>query len=720
MARAKSTGAWDSINPYISWALGPGRNQYFIPGRQTPGKERMPLVLQLKGRNAREFLDGGFIDGTEPRGRWRDSFQILSGDAQHGGDGRSAVWVSAMAPAELVERIPPFILRRHVDSASLGRPLDTQALPAPRQRPRATTRLPIEVRSATTLSASTTLPVVMGIIDDGIAFAHERFRKHAGGAIDTRVEHWWLQDGPFAPPYFPFLPAPSQTVPFGCELDRSQINSLMAGGVSAIDEEVVYRQARLLDFSKLVVSPQVDHQSVAWHVAHGTHVMDLACGFDPDEQVDDRPIVCVQLPTRVTADEFPGDLYFYAQEAINYIVARAQEIAVARGFATLPVVINLSYGLLADPHDGTGFLEAFIDDKIQECKNNGFDLRVVLPSGNSYLSRTHAQVSFTSVGQTQKLWWRVLPDGRAPSFLEIWLPPPAPTTTSRLTLTIISPTGASWTIKETLPPFIVNFGSPPFYGRVTHHVWPPSNRTRFIVMLQPTAQPDPNGPIPLLAPAGTWEIEMEHTGGLTSAVKDLVHAWVRRDDQVYGFPLRGRQSFLDDPRYRRFDHAGRDEEYDNAVSLVRRESTTNSIASGTLAIVMGGYLGKERVPAKYSAAGARTGMPALPPPPLPPPPFPTAPRWPDAMTVSEDSRVHAGVLAAGSRSGSVIAMGGTSVAAPQIARRVADDLAGGGSGERLTVENLAVAGLSLPQPERSGEGGIPADPIVKLKRYEWP
>ena len=135
---------------------------------------------------------------------------------------------------------------------------------------------------------------------------------------------------------------------------------------------------------------------------------------------------------------------------------------------------------------------------------------------------------------------------------------------------------------------------------------------------------------PQLAPAGRWQIDLTYTGGLAAA--DFIHAWVRRDDHVYGFPLRGRQSYLDDPLYERFgytgrfDHAGRDEEFDNAASLARRESTINSMATGRSAIVLGGYLGKEMRLAKYSAAGRK--LPPLQPPDLPP-------RWPDAVAVSE-------------------------------------------------------------------------------------
>jgi hypothetical protein len=49
---------------------------------------------------------------------------------------------------------------------------------------------------------------------------------------------------------------------------------------------------------------------------------------------------------------------------------------------------------------------------------------------------------------------------------------------------------------------------------------------------------------------------------------------------------------------------------------------------------------------------------------------------------------------------------------------VADDLANGGNGDRAAVQGWAPVALS--QPGRSGAGGIPSTPIVKLKRYEGP
>jgi len=655
--------AWAAINPYVTWALGPGRLHFFRHGQVEDGVDQLPLLLRLKPETAEQFLDGAFLPATIRRTDWRKSLRVLSRPAA-GGRERGSAWAAVLADAPLQQAIAgpglPFL-----QSASLARPLDARgyaglaAVAKLAAKPR---------RRSTTLGSLAPPTVVMGVIDDGIAFAHQRFRNHTGG---TRVEYCWLQDA-------------------GVVLSKADIDGFVTA--SKGDEDLLYRAAGLTDF-------RVEgHKSAAWIAAHGTHVMDLACGEDPAKNRQDRPIVCVQLPEAVTADENPGDLSLWIALGIDFIVARAQAIAVARGSGPLPVVINLSYGLLADPHDGTSVLEAYIEDKIAECQTLGFALRVVLPAGNSYLSRIHARMSFARAGQSATLPWRTLPDDRTPSFLEIWLPAPQPTQ-SRLTLQVTSPTGARMTLSELGAP--VSLGTPNGdYAWAYWNAWLPSNRAWFTVMLQSNAEPDPQTPIAQLAPAGTWQVELTYTGGL--AASDVVHAWVRRDDQVYGFPLRGRQSFLDDPRYRRFDHAGRDLEIDVGPSPVSREGTINSMATGASTIVVGAMLGKERLPAKYSAAGA----------PAPPP------RIPDAMIVAEDSRVHTGVLAAASRSGARVAMGGTSVAAPQVARNVADLLAALQLGDRAGVQGLVT--ITLPQPERSGAGGIPADPIVKLKRYEWP
>lgn len=673
-------------DPYIPWIMGPGAPFYFLPGRQPQGQERVPLLVRLKKGTAQEFAEGAHLPEFA-RSEWQNSVSVSPLFTQSIAGSYAAPYLVAIVAASYLREMSAEVRRRTagiVESVTPGLPLDSTALPPPDEKP--TQAPPPQILPATQGT------VVMAVIDDGIAFANERFRKIVAGKVKTRVEYWWLQDGPYI--------GPTSTVSHGYELRRPDINKLLAACTvdGAIDEGLLYRKATLLDFR------QQGHKSVAWHAAHGTAVMDLACGYDPDPPVEDRPIIAVQLPVRVTADTSGGSLYPWVVMAIAYILDRVAVLSGGPQAPQLPVVITLSYGRLEGPHDGTSDIERAFEQFIQQSSGK---VRIVLPAGNSFLLRTHAQVEFRQANQCKSLRWRVLPDGFTPSFAEIWLPlrePDAPL--NRLEVTITSPTGDRHTISETSGP--VRWGVPGrVYAEAHYSIAQPSGRGMFRISVAPTTYLD--DPTLTLSPPGTWCIELKNVNdGLTGHV---VHAWVQRDDTLYGFPVRGRQSFFDDPCYVRFDQPGYDKETDDPDSLVKRAGTINSMATGESTIVAGGYLRKEMAMASYSSAGVLVGPS----------------RFPDAAAVSEDSRIYSGIFAAGSYSGSVVAMNGTSVAAPQVARLVASDLAAGGNGDRLFVDARAAidegsypAATTPPRPpaERGGTGRL--KPFGPQKRYDWP
>jgi hypothetical protein len=66
----------DPSNPYVDWAWNEGFPYYFLPGLQETDKERMPLLLQLRGISAEEFVHGAFIEGEERQQEWQASFLI--------------------------------------------------------------------------------------------------------------------------------------------------------------------------------------------------------------------------------------------------------------------------------------------------------------------------------------------------------------------------------------------------------------------------------------------------------------------------------------------------------------------------------------------------------------------------------------------------------------------------------------------------------------------
>ncbi|MET0530249.1 MAG: hypothetical protein ABW003_18250, partial [Microvirga sp.] len=242
----------------------------------------------------------------------------------------------------------------------------------------------------------------------------------------------------------------------------------------------------------------------------------------------------------------------------------------------------------------------------------------------------------------------------------------------------------------------------PVFGAVEYQHHAPSNRGRFRITVQPTERLEPIGPV---AHHGVWRIELRNLGLPANTV---VHAYIARDQAPYGYPPHGRQSYFDHEDYLRFDNPGRPVEIDNA-SVIRRYGSINGMATGDEPSTIAGVRRSGRVIASYSAGGTDP---------------PIVGRAPDALAISDDSAVHTGVLAAGSRSGSVVAMNGTSVATPMVTRWVAGELAANRNGGRSEVQAAAVAREPLPLPRPDPRGGFgrivlaPASPAPGIARRD--
>jgi hypothetical protein len=526
--------------------------------------------------------------------------------------------------------------------------------------------------------------VVTGVIDDGMAFAHDRFLDSDG---KTRIEFVLDQHAPLGP---------------WTELDKLDIDTMRAGNshVGLVDEDALYRQSGHVDHA------QPGHKPLATSLAHGTHVMDLACNL-PGPAVPParpapgtRPIIAVQLPSATVQDTSGATLERSCYLALCYILWRADVLAQRCQCPPLALVVNLSYGFIAGPHDGSGLLEAAMDDLIQACNASDIEpFRVVLPAGNSHLSRCHAEFSLAP-GDTQELHWRVLPDDWTESWVGVWLPPGVDVKT--LAFEIIAPGGGqssgSFVAGDAWD--VVDGGK--LVGKVCYY--PPqtaAHRTLVRFAIAPTGAPD--GGL-ALAPPGLWLIKVANPQG--AAPVDGIHAWIQRDDTAPGFKRRGRQSYFDDPRYRCHDDGGRPIEQDPLVPIprpyVRRGVTLNAIATGRQPIVVGGFRRGGGAAAPYSASGRA----------LPPPGGVVPVRvGPDAMLPSEDAPSQCGVLAAGTRSGSCAAMNGTSVAAPLATQWIAERMAAGLPSDRPAIFGDALLGdpaqpPDKPPPERGGGGRV--------------
>lgn len=540
--------------------------------------------------------------------------------------------------------------------------------------------------------------VVTGVIDDGIAFAHDRFWSTDG---KTRIEYFWDQlepsvvlDGDWG--YGREITKRDPIAGIDKRMGDSRYNLL-------VDEDEVYRRSGHVDHAK------PGHKPLASRAAHGAHVMDLACFQWARPAPGVRPIVAVQLPVATVEDTSGATLGPQIYNGLCYIVAKAAAIANDAGSAPLPVVANVSYGTIAGPHDGKSVLEAAMDHLIEICDP---PLRVVLPAGNNHLSRCHARFSLAP-SKSHELAWRVLPDDWTESHLEIWLR--SGTNPSLITISVTAPDGTTSTGIAPGDELVCRVGSdivaqasyyPP--GAVVN----PSTRALVRLSLAPTGSPSAGVP---LAPAGLWRVKLSNDAHV--AVSDI-HAWIQRDDTAPGYKRRSRQSHFDDPKYRRHDDGGRAIEDDNdprtTKSYVKRRHTLNAIATGKKTFVVGGFRRSDWAPAPYSACG----------PALPPGRSGGASPGPDAMWPTEEAPAHHGVLGAGTRSGSCVAMNGTSVAAPLAARWVAEQWVTGPSIATVDRDKLfsfaqsVDIGPSKPKRERGGGGRVPAQPVRRPPRRE--
>ena len=206
-------------------------------------------------------------------------------------------------------------------------------------------------------------------------------------------------------------------------------------------------------------------------------------------------------------------------------------------------------------------------------------------------------------------------------------------------------------------------------------------RSLFFLAIFPTerAQPHPR-------PAGAGGGVAPAVPKVTGSQGVVAHAWVQRDDSLYGYPQAGRQSYFDDPGYVRFAEAN---------FGLRGDVVTDDEDPAQLGIADPGDAREPLQRHRHRRERGHCGRVsrAQPPPrrvlggrPEHPARGRAALRLkPDLLLPSEGSKAHPGILAAGSRSGARVALSGTSVAAPQLARFVADRLAAGQTGNRADV-----------------------------------
>ncbi|MGV6849988.1 MAG: hypothetical protein ACWA5A_16575 [Marinibacterium sp.] len=537
--------------------------------------------------------------------------------------------------------------------------------------------------------------VIVGVIDTAIAVGHQRFLEKDGAG--TRFLAAWQQSGPPAGAVVNGVFQDQPYLPFGREILKPEIDRLLAecrAGGGALDEGEFNHRAGLVDMINLHGQRELNFE-----VAHGTHVLDTASGFDitdPEVSADmlaRRPLIAVTLPNQFLIGPSGNYLEYFVIHAVQRIVdladafwQRRQDLVGKCGNRSgYPIVINLSYGLQAGPKDGTMVFETFVTRLTEARLRDGKSpVRVVLPAGNANLDKGNA-VGRAGGGTDAPFAvdWHLQPEDQTPNFLEIWSgeltgPDPRP-----MKLRVTLPDGTHNDLSAGADGEVLDFGT---HARVyarevtgsalrfddTQQVQAaPTRRQNYILCTAPTQSHQPGAP---QTPSGKWRIEIV----VDEADPLDIYAGVQTDQSYLPGQAVGLLAYLDDARYEPLDGQGdekdtylysprdltpdeADQEPLASEGPLQRKGTLNAIASLQNAVVVAGFRRSDGQPATYSSTAS-------------PPDLALGRGAPTASFPSDDGPAHDGMLAAGSRSGSVVRLQGTSFATAAATRLVADRL----------------------------------------------
>lgn len=603
-------GATDGFDPYLIWAEADNFAGY---GDKQP--KWLPIALELtSGTSIAQLI-------AAASNKWLHVPPVYASNALPSG---FRFCTARVKPAFFKHIQPGGNLHALIERLELGLPAGTH-----------TEDLSIPKTQASPASEPLLKGKVIGLIDDGLAFASANFLR-AGKA---RTKYFWRQDGkgvgntPTNLGYGHEIKAPA--------IDKAMIRHTYNG---LVDESLVYREFGLFGLEKTV--------------SHGTHVLDLACGprtllaqvgnlppsyEDPpswamaNDDASQCNIVAVQVDHDTVIDTSGGSMNVHVLDGLMYILSRCA--------SDTKIVVNLSVGTLAGPHDGSSLLEAAMDQLITLC---GKRLHIVLAAGNSYQSRMHANLTL-SKNEHATLDWQGQPGDSTQNFLELWLP-----------------AGAEGIRIEITPP---NRAALPELEFGESRMWLDSGTQPLCALIYPKAvATGRHGTCALIAlaptfsfktdiataPSGLWKIKLTNTkmGAVT------VDAYIERDDVIPGTKSGARQSYFEDTLYNLdafVDDPGN-------PTLIRRSGSFNSIATGKNTVSVGGVRINDGTWAHYS--------PQKPDPDQARPQRPEVVKVPRARAASDENPALTGVRAAGTRSGAVVRLRGTSDAAPQEARRI--------------------------------------------------
>jgi hypothetical protein len=492
---------------------------------------------------------------------------------------------------------------------------------------------------------------IVAVIDDGIGFLNTRFCRHdlraqAPARYRSRFHAVWLQA-------FQRIPRPAfgpAYVQAGQVLLGHDIDALLAQG-PMLEEGAIYRQ-----LNQHLLEPGA-HSSTEFSFTHGTHILDLAAGADPesDDPVQEWPLLAVQLPPDAVDNTAGTQLEPCIIDALRWTLRQAERIN-SHG----PVIINVSFATFAGSKDGSKPIEALAKHILERWQaRTGREARLVLAFGNARRHRQGAIMDLPAESSV-KIDWCLQPDDFAPSYLE--LRPLNPADLSRLGLVLTGPGGLS---PQTLGPLLPNTrrNITDAQGRVVgaaYHIGArPSapgitTPAYFALAMAPSAgeAAGENGGWPAYAPHGAWTLDLSASGGAALPLR----IEVQRGDTPQGYRLNGRQSYLDHPGAYRWDEETFDYNRPDPSGPINRAATHSSFVTGRAECIycVGASRTDNLAPCLYSPDGASWTIPG-----------------PTLSAEADRGPSLRGLVASGTFSGSGRALNGTSAAAAVTTRMIA-------------------------------------------------
>lgn len=521
--------------------------------------------------------------------------------------------------------------------------------------------------------------VVIGVIDNGAAFAHAAFRKNDG--LTSRFEIVWNQTQQLSHLNFD-EPAwvRSDACWYGAVIHSNEMDGIMRrfSRGDEIDELGCYGSLVARKGGERAIRSRESHgASVSAAVAGSLDASNvIPAGADDSQEMRSRelddaaakaPIIFVDMPYEQIEISSGRWMPVTVLDGVRFIVAEARKrFKFNSSQNRVPVVINISSGSSAGSHDGNSMIES----ALTEILNADPLIAITVSAGNSRLTQSHIETILPSKA-VEDIYVRVPPAKRFETYVELW--PMWQTADGKSA--VVSPENLQIEIKspteQTFRPVVVGREEVVFYDsdgdviaamRFANNVVQSRNRPMALLVISATS-PHESRPS---APYGNWVIRC--TNSAEQALR--IQAWIERDEIVFGIRQPQQARFIDST-----DHPPEANSWiEDAKNSVSRFSTVSNLASASHVFAVAAGVGGLKTGFVSPYSGGGSGQSAFDGSPL-------------LMARADRSPAQPGMPAWGNYRSARRHMNGTSIAAPQAARWIANAFARGN--DRHCLEVLA-------------------------------